>query len=488
MKTIECVTSGEQHMMRNDKVMHGGLRKLAIAGVAGLLMAGPLAAQVTTHFDISGTPTTSTKIVQGGTVTFSVLVDAPSVATIGASFRLSQTAGPGSGVFSITGRSFAGSIYNDTSSGTPDGTVLASPSNILNPDNNDNLGRSTIGLAGAATGTNLVVESLTLTTSGSTALGTYTIKPTAGVSVVTGPGPSYTDYDMGAAFIDVTVGQTLTVSKNGTGAGTVTSDVGLINCGAVCSDIYAGDVVTLTAAPTAGSFFAGWGGACSGTGTCVVTVDAAKSVTATFTTTPTFLLSVSKTGNGTGTVTSSPAGINCGSTCSAGYVSGTVVTLTAVAGTGQNFGGWFAGPCSGTGTCVVTVTAATSVTANFLDEVAPNTTIDSGPTSPSSDPTPTFTFSSDDPTATFQCSLDGSPFTTCTSPRTLSVGNGPHVFQVRARDAGGNFDGTPAEFQWTVVGVVAAVAVPVPTLSAAVLAALMLMVAGIGIALQRKRL
>jgi len=75
-------------------------------------------------------------------------------------------------------------------------------------------------------------------------------------------------------------------------------------------------------------------------------------------------LSVSKTGDGTGTVTSSPSGINCGSTCSALYVEGTVVTLTAAAGTHSTFGGW-GGACSGTGTCVVTMSADVSVTATF---------------------------------------------------------------------------------------------------------------------------
>lgn len=75
-------------------------------------------------------------------------------------------------------------------------------------------------------------------------------------------------------------------------------------------------------------------------------------------------VSVSKTGAGTGTVTSSPSGISCGSTCSANYVYNTSVTLTAVPSSGSTFAGW-SGACSGTGSCNVAVTSAVSVTATF---------------------------------------------------------------------------------------------------------------------------
>ena len=80
--------------------------------------------------------------------------------------------------------------------------------------------------------------------------------------------------------------------------------------------------------------------------------------------TPTFALTVGKAGTGSGTVTSSPAGISCGSDCSESYASGTSVTLTASAAGGSTFAGW-SGACSGTGTCTVSMTAALSVTATF---------------------------------------------------------------------------------------------------------------------------
>jgi len=89
------------------------------------------------------------------------------------------------------------------------------------------------------------------------------------------------------------------------------------------------------------------------------------------------VLTVTKSGSGSGTVTSSPAGINCGSTCSAGYASGTSVALTASAASGSTFGGW-GGSCSGTGTCTVSMTAARSVTATFNSTAGNTVSINAG--------------------------------------------------------------------------------------------------------------
>ena len=73
-----------------------------------------------------------------------------------------------------------------------------------------------------------------------------------------------------------------------------------------------------------------------------------------------------ETGTGSGTVTSSDGGINCGAACSAAYVSGTVVTLTAAPALTSNFTGWSGcDTVSGT-TCTVTMSAARSVSASFL--------------------------------------------------------------------------------------------------------------------------
>jgi hypothetical protein len=81
---------------------------------------------------------------------------------------------------------------------------------------------------------------------------------------------------------------------------------------------------------------------------------------------PKFPLTVEVTGSGVGSVTSSPAGINCGATCSHKYIEGKTVTLTAAPSSKSAFGGWSGGGCSGTGTCEVTLTVATTVKAEFV--------------------------------------------------------------------------------------------------------------------------
>jgi hypothetical protein len=165
-----------------------------------------------------------------------------------------------------------------------------------------------------------------------------------------------------AESVTATFVMAVTLSVSVTGSGTVTSSPSGINCGSTCSAGYApGTQVALTAAPAAGWSFTSWGGACSGSGACNVTMNSAQSVSATFAQS-TFTLSVSVTGNGS--VTSSPAGINCGATCSANFNSGTPVTLTANHAAGASFIGW-SGACSGTGACMVTMNMFKSVSAAF---------------------------------------------------------------------------------------------------------------------------
>ena len=138
-----------------------------------------------------------------------------------------------------------------------------------------------------------------------------------------------------------------------------------------CTEIYAnGTAVPLSQVPTSGHSFAGWGGACSGTGACSVTMNQPRTVSAGFTPPlPATLTITAGSGTGSGTVTG--AGISCtisngvaSGDCTEIYANGTVVTLTSTPTSGHSFAGW-GGACSGTGACTVTMSQAQTVTANF---------------------------------------------------------------------------------------------------------------------------
>ena len=85
------------------------------------------------------------------------------------------------------------------------------------------------------------------------------------------------------------------------------------------------------------------------------------------------------------------------------------------------------------------------------DTTAPDTTITSGPSGTTSATTASFAFDSSDSGATFECKLDAGAYAACTSPKDYSpVSAGSHTFNVRATDAAGNTDATPATRTWTV--------------------------------------
>ena len=86
-----------------------------------------------------------------------------------------------------------------------------------------------------------------------------------------------------------------------------------------------------------------------------------------------------------------------------------------------------------------------------VDIELPDTSINSFPLDPTTDPNPRFTFSADQFNATYQCSLDLAPFTACTSPQTYTgVAEGDHIFQVRAVHPIGIPDQSPAIHEWTI--------------------------------------
>jgi endo-1,4-beta-xylanase len=167
---------------------------------------------------------------------------------------------------------------------------------------------------------------------------------------------------------------------------------------------------------------------------------------------PLYQLEVSKAGIGNGWITSSPAGIDCGSTCTASYTSGTRVTLSpAPANDGSVFAGW-RGPCTGTGACTLTMNESHAVTATFDNpRLGPDTTPPSAPTE--------FAWSKQEGTVTLSWggSTDdrgpveydlyyGSYLLFSTIDTSMAFigfkGNVPYQFNLRARDPAGNVSET----------------------------------------------
>jgi hypothetical protein len=86
-----------------------------------------------------------------------------------------------------------------------------------------------------------------------------------------------------------------------------------------------------------------------------------------------------------------------------------------------------------------------------VDLTAPDTVIRTGPPTPTSSTSATFAFAASELPSTFECRLDGATWTPCSSPYTVTgIAAGPHRFDVRATDAVGWTDATPATYDWVV--------------------------------------
>ena len=161
----------------------------------------------------------------------------------------------------------------------------------------------------------------------------------------------------------------LSVARQGNGD---VRSISEIDCGTRCSAIFqSGTSVTMMAQPAAGSQFSGWGGACSGTNPlCSVLMNSNRSVTAYFTTiTSSRLLTLTKGGNGQGSVTSLPENwVNCQTNCSglsSSIPANLEVMLMAQPAEGSQFAGW-GGACSGAGNCkIATGNTSVGIIANF---------------------------------------------------------------------------------------------------------------------------
>jgi DNA-binding beta-propeller fold protein YncE len=170
----------------------------------------------------------------------------------------------------------------------------------------------------------------------------------------------------------------LVVTKLGTGDGSLTSSPKGIHCGSACAAEYdEGKQVTLFATPDGHSNFSGWvvvgSQPCPGTGSCTVLMNADVQVTATFTEPTQQTLTVTETGTGEGSVTSSPAGISCPGTCAEGFAEGRLVTLTATPAPHSKLAGWTGCDSNPSPSeCKATMSSAKAVSAQF-DSLAPKT-------------------------------------------------------------------------------------------------------------------
>ncbi len=195
---------------------------------------------------------------------------------------------------------------------------------------------------------------------------TYINVTGTGGSAPPGPGWALDDLQFQAAP------HTLTVTKSGAGAGTITGPG--IDCGGAahtdCSETVAdGTAVKLTATPASGSAFSGFsGGRCAATSPCTVTMDADKTVDGRFDSLAgRRTLTVTKSGAGAGTVTG--PGIDCGGAghtdCFETVTTGATIALTANPASDSTFGGFSGGGCAATSPCTVTLDADKTVDARF---------------------------------------------------------------------------------------------------------------------------
>ena len=166
---------------------------------------------------------------------------------------------------------------------------------------------------------------------------------------------------------------TLTLKQEGTGTGKVRVIEGgeqVTLCSDTCEVPFtAGSTVTLEPLVDGGTTFTSWDGDCSSTSSCQLTMDAPKTVTAVFDTLnpqpAPYTLSVVLTGDGSGMVTSSPAGIDCGTDCEESFLAGTTVILKAHENLGSVFAGWQNCPSPSGSSCSVAPNSNFQVTAIF---------------------------------------------------------------------------------------------------------------------------
>lgn len=188
------------------------------------------------------------------------------------------------------------------------------------------------------------------------------------VTYQNGPIITYSYDELGNMLGKQFTGMVLHVNTDGSGIGSISVVPTGYPCGEGCYYYDVSTDVTLTAVTDNDNELASWSeaGCPDISEPCVVNVDSLKVVTASFQSSW-VTLDIAKSGLGTGIVSSTPAGINCGADCSESLYRGTAVTLTATAGDNSELTGWAGEGCSGTGVCQFIIQNDATVTANFGD-------------------------------------------------------------------------------------------------------------------------
>ncbi|RKZ38671.1 MAG: hypothetical protein DRQ49_13650 [Gammaproteobacteria bacterium] len=229
---------------------------------------------------------------------------------------------------------------------------------IISNDAKENLVKITLTASNGTlsfTGTTDTIDNINTALNGMTFTPTENYTGPASIAIIVDTAP--------IKIINITIKDTtLTITKGGSGSGTVT--VNGINCGTDCSEKFdKGTDINLTATPASGSKFTGWSGDCTGSASPLdITINGDMNCTATFESIPTesSTLAISKIGSGSGTVTGN--GIDCGSDCTEKFNNGTSISgLSATPASGSNFAGW-SGGCSDT---TFTINGDMNCTATF---------------------------------------------------------------------------------------------------------------------------
>ena len=146
-----------------------------------------------------------------------------------------------------------------------------------------------------------------------------------------------------------------------------------------------------------------------------------------------YSVTVSKSGQGSGTVTGSPPGISCGSACIASFAKGTALTLMAVPAFGSVFDGW-SGACSGAEPCAISIDNAKNVLASFSQPQSPMVAI-SSPSGSIATNTPTLSYNVS--TGTVVVKIDGTVVNTLPGAILDALADGPHIIRVESTNSGG---------------------------------------------------